>query len=100
MFQSYKKIGSKNGGLPYVKSPPYSNIAQMQNYNNMIWHLSRKHTGDLFQGDLTKNLIAYIGDAPLREYCFKNPHNGNLIYPDMDASPGGLEYCRPWFESR
>ena len=66
-----KKLVVKNDGLPYMKSPPNANIAEMQNYNNMIWHLSRKRSGDLFQGDLTKNLMAYIGAAPLREYCFK-----------------------------
>ena len=92
-----KKLVVKNDGLPYMKSPQNLNIAEKQNYNNMIWHLSRKRSGDLFQGDLTKNLIVYIGDAPLREYCFKkDPQTNNLIYPDMDAPPGGLEYCRPW----
>ena len=91
-----KKLVVKNHGLPYMKAPPTeTDISETRNYNNMIWHLSRKRSGDLFQGDLTKNLMAYIGAAPLREYCFKKDSDGNLIYPDMDAT-GGLEYCTPW----
>ena len=93
-----KKLVKKNDGPHYMKSPPDGrNIAEMQNYNNMIWHLSRKRSGDLFQGELTRDIINLMGNAPLREYCFKkDPRNGNLIYPDMDAARGRLEFCENW----
>ena len=52
-----KKLVVKNNGPPYMKAPP-TTTAEMRNYNNMIWHLSRKRSGDLFQGELTKNLTA------------------------------------------
>ena len=80
----------------YMREPPES-PNELKKYNNQIWHLCRKRTGDLFQGEETRRLVDLFGTTPLREYCFKKNDAGELFYPNLDETNGTSQsFCRTW----
>lgn len=81
----------------YMRPPPQG-VDDKKIYNNQIWHLSRKRSGDLFQGEITRQLTRLFANTPLREYCFKKAvDTGELIYPDLDeTNVNSPSFCRGW----
>ena len=89
-------VASLRNGDKYMKPPPQTVNAKRE-YNNQIWHLCRKRTGDLWQGEITRRLTSLFATTPLREYCFKKNQAGELINPDLDETQRTLlSFCRTW----
>ena len=67
-----------------------------QKYNRNILALSRKRSGDLFQGWLTKNLLrrTVLRPGNVRIYMHRKDANGNIIFPDLDeTNTSSSTYC-------